>query len=121
MSLPEVFLAAAARGKLAVPWCVGCGRYAVPGITTCPGCAGGLQWSAVRGEGILYSWTKVHQVFDASLAGDVPYVVALVDLAEGPRLITRLVGFDRPPRSGEAVRVDFQRVGDRLLPVFRPA
>ncbi len=48
----------------------------------------------------------VHQVFDPAFAGYVPYVVALVDLAEGPRLVTRLVGVDTVRR-------------ERWLPVFR--
>jgi uncharacterized OB-fold protein len=93
----------------------------VPTITTCPVCSGDLQWSAARGDGTIYAFTTVHQVFAPSLTGDVPCLVALVDLVEGPRLVTRLVGLDAPPRIGDRVRVDFQRVGDQVLPVFRPA
>jgi hypothetical protein len=61
----------------------------------------------------------VHQAFDPSLAGDVPYLVALVDLAEGPRLVTRLIGFGTArPRVSQPVRVAFAVIGGRRLPVF---
>jgi uncharacterized OB-fold protein len=68
----------------------------------------------------VFSYAVVHQVFDPALAGDVPYAVALVDLAEGPRLVTRLVGVDTVrPSVGAPVRVTFTRLGDRWLPVIR--
>jgi uncharacterized OB-fold protein len=117
----EGFFAAAERGELVLPRCLACGRYAGPGADPCPNCGGDLDWVPASGIGTVFSYAVVHQVFDPSLAGDVPYVVALVELAEGPRLITRLVGFDTVrPSVGAPVRVAFARLGGRRLPVFRP-
>jgi uncharacterized OB-fold protein len=117
-----MFLAAAERGELLVMRCVTCAGYAEPGAPSCPACGGTLEWVPASGDGTVFSYAVVHQVFDPSLAGQVPYVVALVELAEGPRLVTRLVGFETvQPSVGAPVRVAFHLIGDRRLPVFRPA
>jgi uncharacterized protein len=114
------FFDAAARGELVVPRCVACGRYTEPGADVCPVCGEALIWAAASGDGVVFSYAVVHQVFDPALAGDVPYVIALVDLAEGPRLVTRLVGLDTArPSVGAPVRVTFARLSGRWLPVFR--
>jgi uncharacterized OB-fold protein len=116
------FLDSAARGELVLPQCVHCGRYASPGVPACPSCSGSVDWVRVSGLGTVFSYAVVHQVFHPDLATDVPYVVALVELAEGPRLVTRLVGFDPVrPAVGAPVRVAFERIGTRILPAFRPA
>jgi uncharacterized OB-fold protein len=92
---------------------------AEPGPERCPDCGGRL--AAVSGAGTVYAYAVVHQVFRPDLAGDVPYVVALVDLSEGPRVVTRLVEFDPVRlRVGAPVRVVFRHVGSRVLPVFVP-
>jgi uncharacterized OB-fold protein len=74
----------------------------------CPHCghADGETVEAT-GEGTLYSWTVCHVAFDPDFAGDVPYVVGLVDLPEGARVVARLeIAPDR--LVGDApVRVDF--------------
>lgn len=117
---PESFFDAAEHGRLLLARCVACAGYAEPGELSCPACGSDLQWAPASGTGTVYAYAVVHQVFHPSLAGDVPYMVALVELAEGPRLITRLVGFGTTrPRIGAPVQVTFQHVGGRRLPVFR--
>ena len=116
------YLEHAARGELALPRCVRCGQYCEPGVPACPSCAADLAWVPVSGNATVYSYAVVHQVFRPEFAADVPYVVALVELAEGPRLITRLVGFGAVrPSVGAPVRVAFRQVGKQMLPVFTPA
>jgi uncharacterized OB-fold protein len=56
----------------------------------------------------------------ANYAEPVPYIVAVVELEEGPRLTTRLVGLNPDdPFIGMRVRVDFEERDGRSLPVFR--
>jgi uncharacterized protein len=109
---PGSFFDAAEGGQLVVARCVACAVYAEPGEVCCPACGSDLQWAPASGAGTVYAYAVVHQVFHPSLAGDVPYTVALVELAEGPRMITRLVGFYTVrPRIGAPVQVTFHHVG----------
>jgi uncharacterized OB-fold protein len=118
---PDAFLAAAHRGLFVLPRCTACAGYTEPGQPCCSSCGGELDWVPASGAGTVFSYAVVHQVFDPSLAGEVPYVVAIVELAEGPRMVTRLIGFDAVgPSVGAPVQVAFQLFGDRRLPIFRP-
>ncbi|HEX6779789.1 MAG TPA: OB-fold domain-containing protein, partial [Ktedonobacterales bacterium] len=71
------------------------------------------------GAGTIYSYTVVHQAYGA-FAGDVPFVVALVELQEGVRMMTRIT--DSAPetvRIGAPVHVVFEQINDELtLPYF---
>ncbi len=70
------------------------------------------------GKGTVYSFTEVHRSPDRDRFS-TPYTIALVRLEEGPLLLTRLV--DTPdPACDMAVRVEWRRIDDRQLPVFRP-
>ena len=82
-----------------------------------------LAWTAARGTGTLYSYTLVHQVFHPGFASEVPYNVAMVDLDEGVRMVTNIVGLpDEELRVGMPLVVEFERISDELaLPKFRPA
>ena len=87
----------------------------------CPGCrslaAAGLHRV---GRGTVYSYCKPHE---PRLPGfDPGYVVALVELAEGTRLVTNLIGIDPAEvRIGLPVAVEFVAVDPELtLPMFRP-
>jgi uncharacterized OB-fold protein len=87
----------------------------------CPEC-GGLTWvaRAVAGTGVVHSFTITHH---PPLAGfETPFVVALVELDGGTRLVTNLVDIDPPDvRVGLPVEVTFVAVDDELiLPLFRP-
>jgi uncharacterized OB-fold protein len=71
----------------------------------------------------VYSFTVIRQNFSRSFRDLLPYVVALVDLDEGPRLMTNLVGCDPDDvRIGMPVRVTFESVSDDAsIPLFEPA
>ena len=79
-----------------------------------------MRWETLSGDATVHAFTVVHRAPDPSVA--VPYVVALVELAEGARLMTNLVDVDPADvRVGAAVRVRFRRLADDLaLPVFGP-
>ena len=110
-----------ARGELLIQRCAACDRYVFYPRSLCPHCgAAGPEWVAAAGDGTIYSYTVVHQAY-GPFAEQVPYVVGLVELREGVRLLARIVG--GPPdamRIGAPVRVTFERVADDLtLPYFR--
>lgn len=115
------FFEGSARGELLVRRCTGCGRDQHPPVPMCPAC-GGLRWvaRAVAGTGVVHSFTVTHH---PPLAGfETPFVVALVELDGGTRLVTNLVDIDPPDvRVGLPVEVTFVAVDDELiLPLFRP-
>lgn len=113
------------EGKLLLQRCDACSRFRFPPGETCPGCGSDrASWIESSGRGSVFSWIVVtHPVPREIYAPDVPYVVALVDLAEGVRMATNIVGCQ--PGSIVAampVEVVFDRVSETVvLPRFRPA
>jgi uncharacterized OB-fold protein len=109
----EGFWRAAARGELAIQRCQACGWYCHPPTTVCSQCFSmppSFAFEAVSGRGSIVSWTTFRQTFLPGFRDDVPYVIALVELAEQPglTLIGRLVdGADAPFAIGSAVEVVF--------------
>jgi len=79
-----------------------------------------LEWLPSSGRGVLYSFSVVTRASEAGIA--TPYVLALVDLEEGPRLMTHLVDCPIGHISiGMPVTVRFTSVSDAIaLPVFAP-
>jgi len=115
---------AARRGELRIPLCSDCGRHHMYPRTVCPHCgSSSLAWTACRGTGEVYSFTVVHRAPSPAFEGDVPYVVAVVQLDEGPHLMTNLVKVaPEAVRVGLRVRVGFREAGDAgaRVPVFEP-
>lgn len=113
MSDADDFRAGIAAGRLLVRRCVACGRAAYPSMPGCPHC-GATDGEVVEAAGIgtLHSWTVCHVAFDPDLADDVPYVVGLVDLPEGARVVARL-DIDTADLAAErGLRVDFPTGSD---------
>jgi uncharacterized OB-fold protein len=109
------------RGELLIQRCAPCGTLRHPPEPSCPRC-GSLEWTTSRtgGAGTLHSFVVVHE---PELPGfDSPYVVALVDLAEGVRLIANLVDAEAEAIAiGMELTLHVRDVGGIALPVFRPA
>ena len=115
---------AAREGRLVVQECRECGRLTHPPLPACPDChSTELGWREVSGAGAVYTYTVVRHPTHFAFAGQIPYVIALVELAEGPRLITGITGC--PPdevRVGMPVRAVFREVTEGVtLPYFEPA
>ena len=114
----------AARGhRLALPHCPDCQACYWPAAPVCPYClAGPPRWAGVSGKGTVSTWVRVHQPWFPSFASELPYNVAQVELDEGPRLTTSLVGLgEADPVVGMRVEVVFDDVTDTLtLPRFKP-
>jgi uncharacterized OB-fold protein len=81
---------ATSRGVLLIQHCVKCGRYQHYPRPFCVICgASDLEWIESSGQGTVHSWTVIERTAYEDIK--VPYVLALVDLAEGVRLLTHLV------------------------------
>jgi hypothetical protein len=110
------------RSELLIQRCAACGKLRHPPSPMCPACRS-LAADAVKacGRGIVYSYCRPHEPRLPGL--DPDYVVALVELVEGTRLVTNLVGIEPAAvRIGLAVEVEFVAVdADLTLPMFRPA
>lgn len=116
---------AARRGEFVMQQCSACGHRPFPPRAHCPDCgAADLAWNSASGRGTVYTYTIAHRPPHPVFAGQCPFVLAVVELEEGPRLMTNIV--DCAPgdvRIGMAVHVCFEPVDDSdvMLPVFRPA
>ena len=114
---------AAARHELALPRCDLCGLVFFPPRPFCPGCwSDELSWQQVRGRGTVWTFTEVHVPFyDDTWSDDVPYVVAVIELDEGPRLLANIVESDTQTLTiGDRVEVVFEdRTEGVTLPMFR--
>jgi len=115
----QPFWDGAKRGELLIQRCTGCDRRQFYPRLRCVRCGGAVEWIAASGEGRVYSYTIVHRAAHEAFAPLVPYVVALVDLVEGPRMMSRLRVAPDAVRIGLGVRVAFERLSDEVtLPVF---
>lgn len=115
---------AAADGRLLVVRCRACGEAHYYPRPFCPRCgADDVSWEQSSGRATLYTWSVVHQNDLPPFRDLVPYVAAVVDLEEGPRMMTRVVDADvEALRMGMALEVAFEELADGYhLPVFRPA
>jgi uncharacterized OB-fold protein len=114
---------AAARGELRLPKCARCSLLSWPPKARCPACGADIEWIASSGRGVVHTFTVVRQHPEPYFRARLPYVVAMVDVEEGVRILANVVDCDAERvRIGMAVAVAFVDVGDGLsLPVFRPA
>ncbi|MBG0854481.1 OB-fold domain-containing protein [Streptomyces spinoverrucosus] len=113
---------AAARGRLLVRRCGACGRAHHYPREFCPHCwSEDVTWEEASGRATLYTWSVVHRNDLPPFGERTPYVAAVVDLAEGPRMMTEIIGHEGEGegggelRAGAPLAVDF-REG---VPVFR--
>lgn len=103
-----------ASGRLSVQRCLDCRRWSFPPSPCCRYCWGtDLVFEPVAGKGVLVSWTRVTEPFHA--APVPPYLVGVVDLPEGVRLLLGLTGGGPDDlRVGAPVRLVFEQVDDRV-------
>lgn len=111
----------AREGKLLLQRCLGCGALRFYPRHLCPGCwSESVEWVEASGRGRVHSFTIIHRPPAPAFAAQVPYVVALIDLEEGPRMMANVLGDGaRQVRIDDPVRVTFEeRAGGFKLPQF---
>src|ERR1700682_2594542 len=115
---PQAYWDAAAQGKLLVRKCTSCGRLHHYPRTICPFCfSDKTEWIEASGKGTIYSYSVMRRA-------PVPYAMAYVTLAEGPRMVTNIVDCDFDKLKCEhAVKVVSKppEGGGPPLPMFTPA
>jgi uncharacterized protein len=92
----EPFWASVKAHKMELPWCLECNRahYYPQGV--CPFCwSDRLEYRPASGNGTLYSFCRVGRAPTAEFKADVPYTLCIVDLEEGVRFFSTLVGDDQ--------------------------
>ncbi len=109
-----------AEHRLLIQRCGDCSALRLPWLPGCAECGSG-DWDTVEasGAGTVFSYVVMHH--PPFPAFDPPYAVGLIELAEGVRMVSNVVGvpYDKV-RIGMPVRLEFLRVDEELeLPVFR--
>ena len=118
------FWAGLREGRLLLQHCIACGHIQYYQQGLCRRCGSErLEHRAASGRGHVYSYSVVHRAPGPAFKADTPYAVLLVELAEGPRMISSLVDGDHAAVAiGMAVEIVFDAISDQVtLPRFRPA
>jgi uncharacterized protein len=111
---------AVSQKRLILKSCRSCGKPHFYPRELCPHCGSDdLDWIEATGEGEIYSYTVCHRPAGPAFAEDVPYIIAIVTLDEGPRMMTNIIGSPESVAIGRRVKVDYQTVnGQVVLPFF---
>ncbi len=120
----QPFWEATKRHELRYQVCDDCAAIVFYPRRHCPHCMSlKLSWKTSRGEGTVYTYTVIRQIGHPAFTQRVPYAVAWIDLDEGFRMVSNVVGVD-DPRSisiGQRVRLTWEdQDGGIALPVFTP-
>ena len=117
------FWAGCREQKLLVQRCNDCGHNQFYPRILCTVCASDqVDWVAATGRGKVKSFTIVRRPVTAAYADDTPYVIALIELDEGPTMMSNVVQCDVDAvRIGMPVAVSFEAWSDDItMPLFRP-
>jgi uncharacterized OB-fold protein len=113
--------------RLEIQRCTACGRFYFPPRPFCPRpeCfSGAVEWVAVSGRATLDTYVINHRPAPG-FEEKAPYAIAVVQLEEGPKLMTNIAGIENTPENlvlDMPLEVDFEDVdGDITLYTFRPA
>lgn len=98
----------ARQGRLVLPRCDRCSHVIWYPRQLCSACGSlSVSWFEASGTGHVYSYSVIRQS-PGEYIGAVPFVLAYVELEEGPRVLTNLVDFTEDPAIGRAVRAFFE-------------
>jgi uncharacterized OB-fold protein len=120
----EPFWEGARDHKLKIQKCNECGETWFPPSTLCDHCGSrNHRWVNAAGTGTVHSFVTYHRIYHKGWEGELPYVVAIIELAEGARMFAPLVGIDPDQvKCDMPVRVVYDDVTeDCTIPKFEPA
>jgi uncharacterized protein len=125
MSPPEgadAFFDAAREGKLLIQKCSSCGKHQFYPRQMCIHCGDtGVEWVEASGKGTVHTFTVIHQQGMPGWREETPYVAAIVELEEGVRMTSNVVGCaPADVRIDVPVHVTFVDEGALVLPRFTP-
>lgn len=110
------------NGRLSFQQCGACQHLRYPISPFCPRCLSAeYAWTPVSGRGTVFSYVVYHQAYHPGFKADLPYNVALIQIEEGPRMYSNIVGTPNDQvRIGDAVEVVFDPVTPEVtIPRFR--
>jgi uncharacterized OB-fold protein len=114
----------ARRHELLLQQCGACGKFRFYPRSICPYCMSDkFEWRKSAGRGTVYSFTVIHRAPSPVFRARVPYVLALIELEEGVRMMSNVIDCDLTQvRIGASVEVVFDDVSAEItLPKFRPS
>ncbi|MEX1078327.1 MAG: Zn-ribbon domain-containing OB-fold protein [Homoserinimonas sp.] len=116
----EYFWESARHHQLVIQQCTSCGTHQFYPRPFCLSCdSDDVEWVAASGFGSVYSRTTIHLPAAPELGLTVPYVAAIIELDEGPRLLTNLTSDSSD--IGDRVQVEWRpREGQAPVPIFGP-
>jgi uncharacterized OB-fold protein len=102
------FFRGAKERRLMLLRCTSCGTWRLPGRDRCLDCwSTDTEWAQASGRGKLYAFGVMHQQYHPAFASVIPYNFAIVELEEGPRIMTNIVGC-----ANDALRTDMPVVAE---------
>ena len=109
------------QDKLVLPKCKVCGTVIWYPRAFCSECSShDVEWIQASGRGTVYAVTAVHRAMGPWREA-VPYALAYVELEEGPRILTNVIGIDADDvKIGQAVHAVFVAAGDQKIVRFTP-
>jgi uncharacterized OB-fold protein len=119
----QPFWDAVRRHELRLQRCQACGQFWFPPSNVCPECLSpAWAWELVSGRGTVFSFVVMHRAYHPGFKDALPYNVAVIELEEGPRLVSNVVDCrNEELYVGMPVEVAFDDVTDTVtLPKFRP-
>lgn len=117
----QAFWDACQRHELLIQRCNDCGKHQFYPRIFCASCTSrAIDWVKASGQATVVTWTVVRRAVSAAYTEDVPYIIALVKLQEGPVMMSKLIGCEpETMRSGIAVEVGFENWTEQVaMPVF---
>jgi len=94
-----------AAGEVRLQRCGACSAHQYPPEAFCYACGSrDLSWTRVAGEGTIYAFIIVHQEYHKAFRQFLPYTVAIVQMDEGPRMLSAMLGLTQPLAIGDRVR-----------------
>ena len=118
------FWEACRKHKFILQKCKECGHVQYYPRLLCAECwTDSLEWVDATGKGVVYSYTAVHRAPMPGFRPDVPYIIALIDLEEGVRMMSNVIKCKpEEVRVGMPVTVEFEDIAEDIgLPKFKPA
>ncbi|MFT7597920.1 MAG: putative OB-fold protein [Acidimicrobiales bacterium] len=117
----EFHLACVENGLLSLQHCLDCGEFRHPPRWYCPSChSANYEFSPVSGRGEIYSMAINHFTIDRGWIDDLPYITAVVQLPEGPRVVGSLQGIEKSAEAvgsvplGQPVQITVEPRGDEF-------
>ncbi len=119
-ALTQPFWAAVEEGRLVIQRCGACGEAVFYPRAVCPHCwADALAWEEARGQGRLKSFSEIWKPGHSGWIPATPYLVGLVELAEGPTMLSHILSGGQEVYVGAPLVFAPTRIGRRVLPCFK--